>query len=75
MKVILKNNSNMTATGEGVVNLPDKIWKELDWKIHDTLILNIEKVRGADWKCCMIYKENIDNAWEDNWPIIDVIKT
>ena len=61
MRVILKNNSNTTTAGEGVINLPERIWKELDWNIHDILTLNIEKIRGTqDRRCCVIFATEVD---------------
>ena len=61
MRVILKNNSNTTTAGEGVINLPERIWKELDWNIHDILTLNIEKIRGTqDRRCCVIFATKAD---------------
>ena len=61
MRVILKNNSNTTTTGEGIINLPERVWKELDWNIHDVLTLNIEKIHGTqDRRCCVIF-----TTWAD----------
>tara|TARA_R110002020_G_scaffold114778_8_gene264130 strand:- start:30151 stop:30354 length:204 start_codon:yes stop_codon:yes gene_type:complete len=38
-KVFLRNTSTKNADGRFMVNIPDHIWKTVDWKLNDNLIL------------------------------------
>ena len=49
MKVILKNNDNVSAPSkEGVINLPSIIWKSLGWKINEPLHIEVQKYTEDD---------------------------
>ena len=43
-KVFLRNTSTKNADGRFMVNIPNHIWKTVNWKLNDNLILETIKM-------------------------------
>ena len=43
-KVFLRNTSTKNADGRFMVNIPDHIWKTVDWKLNDNLVLETVQI-------------------------------
>ena len=62
MKVILKNNDNVSAPSkEGIINLPSIIWKSLGWKINEPLYIEIQKHTEDDPGVVIILPKSQDD--------------
>ena len=47
-KTFLRSTSNTNSkTGQQQINLPPEIWKQLEWKVNDNLIIDTVKM-GLD---------------------------
>ena len=42
-KVFLRNTGNHNALGRNMIKLPQKIWKEMGWKINENLQIDMIK--------------------------------
>ena len=55
-KAFLRNTSNTNTTGRYMINLPEKVWKQMEWKINDNLQIDIIKT-GMNHSISIIKEE------------------
>ena len=56
-KVFLRNTSNKNADGRFMINIPHHIWKTVDWKLNDNLVLETVKM-GIEHNVIIRKEEN-----------------
>ena len=42
-KAFLRSTSNINATGRHMVSLPQRVWKEVEWEVNDSLQIDVIK--------------------------------
>ena len=42
-RAFLRNTSNVSATGRHMINLPQRVWEEVEWEVNDNLQIDVIK--------------------------------
>ena len=42
-KVFLRSTSNSNTKGRDMINLPERVWKHMEWNINENLIIDVIK--------------------------------